>query len=185
MDWPSGEFDTVTSRIEKINMQFSKLLEEMNVPAEPVVTPASFKVSLEEIEKINPPIVENNIVSSSKEINYHASVIEKSRQTKRIPKHAIVLDMSVKDRIALDEQLEKIYSDKKKQSTSNIVYNMKNLCDSNKENVITIEYGTIPAERALAVKKTWKDILFAEVDLNKQIDVWGAVKKFCKIQIKL
>lgn len=180
MNWPGEEIDVVTSRIEKINMQFSKLLEEMNVPAEPVSTPANFKVSLEDIEQIEQPIMENNIPST--DVNYYANIIEKSRQVKSIPKHAIALDMSTKDRMILDEQLSKIYSAKK---TSKVVYNMKDICDTNKENMITIEYATIPAERALAVRKTWKDILFAEVDLNKQIDVWGAVKKFCKIQIKL
>ncbi|MBO5178908.1 MAG: hypothetical protein J6B87_00985 [Clostridia bacterium] len=180
MNWPGEEIDAVTSRIEKINMQFSKLLEEMNVSAEPVVTPVNFKVSLEEIEKIEQPSIESNIIST--DINYYANIIEKSRQVKGVPKHAIALDMSVKDRMILDEQLSKMYSAKK---ASKVVYNMKDICDTNKENMITIEYATIPTERALTVKKTWKDILFAEVDLNKQIDVWGAVKKFCKIQIKL
>ena len=185
MDWPSGEFDTVTSRIEKINMQFSKLLEEMNVHAEPVVTPASFKVSIDEIEKLEQPIVENPVINPNTSINYYANVIEKSRRVKNVPKHAFALDMSVNDRMIIDEQLSKLYTNKRMQAKMDVTYNIKDLCDANRENMITIDYATIPAERALTVKKTWKDVLFAEVDLNKQIDVWGAVKKFCKIQIKL
>lgn len=185
MEWPVEEFDEVTSRIEKINMQFSKLLEEMNVPAEPVETPASFKVSIDEIEKIGHPVIENPTINTNKNINYYANVIEKSRRTKNIPKHAFALDMSVNDRMIIDEHLNKLYTNKRMQAKMDVTYNINDLCEANRENVITIDYATIPAERALTVKKTWKDILFAEVDLNKQIDVWGAVKKFCSIQIKL
>lgn len=183
MEWPVEGYDEVTSRIEKINMQFSKLLEEMNVSAEPVVTPANFKVSLDEIEKIERPVIEKSTINAN--TNYYANVIEKTRKVKGVPKHAFALDMAVNDRIIIDEQLNKLYTNKRMQAKMDVTYNIKEICDTNKDNMITIEYGTIPAERALVVKKTWKDILFAEVDLNKQIDVWGAVKKFCSIQIKL
>lgn len=185
MEWPVEEFDEVTSRIEKINMQFSKLLEEMNVPAEPVATPANFKVSVEEIEKLEQPIIENAVTNKNENINYYANVIEKTRKVKGIPKHAFALDMPANDRIIIDEQLNKLYTNRKMQENSSITYNIKEICDTNKDNMIVINYASVPTERALVVKKTWKDILFAEVDLNKQIDVWGAVKKFCKIQIKL
>ena len=185
MEWPVEEFDEVTSRIEKINIQFSKLLEEMNVPAEPAVNPANFKVSLDDIEKIEQPAIEQSTINANENINYYANVIEKSRKIKGVPKHAFALDMSVNDRMIIDEQLNKLYTNKRMQAKMNVTYNIKELCEANKDNMITIDYATIPAERSLAVRKTWKDILFAEVDLNKQIDVWGAVKKFCSIQIKL
>ena len=78
MEWPVEGYDEVTSRIEKINMQFSKLLEEMNVSAEPVVTPANFKVSLDEIEKIERPVIEKSTINAN--TNYYANVIEKTRK---------------------------------------------------------------------------------------------------------
>lgn len=185
MEWPVDGFDEVASRIEKINMQFSKLLEEMNVPAEPVATSASFKISAEEIEKIEEPTIENSTINTGESINYYANVIEKTRKVKGVPKHAFVLEMSANDRAIIDEQLNKLYTDRKARETSGNTYNIKEICDSNKDNMVVINYASVPAERALVVKKTWKDVLFSEVDLNKQIDVWGAVKKFCKMQIKL
>lgn len=180
MEWNDKEFDNVTSRIEKINMQFSKLLEESNLTAVTTIAPANFKVSLGEIEQ---PIVDApmNTVNT----NYYANMIEKSRQIKGIPKHAIALELPEKDRKLIDSQLEQIYAAKKEQQNLNVVYNMKEICDSNKNNMVVIQYSSIPLEKSLVVKRTWKDILFSDIDLNKEIDVWGAVKRFCKIQIKL
>lgn len=51
MEWNNEDLDNVTGRIEKINMQFSKLLEEMNATSKPPLTPSSFKVSLGEISR--------------------------------------------------------------------------------------------------------------------------------------
>lgn len=181
MEWNNDDIDTVTSRIEKINMQFSKLLEEMNVSTETTtVAPTNFKVSLGEIEQ---PTV--TTPTSTVSTNYYANMIEKSRQVKGIPKHAIALELPEKDRKLIDNQLEKLYTAKKEQTETSIVYNMKEICDANKSNMVVIQYSSIPVEKSLVVKRTWKDVLFSDIDLNKEIDVWGAVKRFCKIQIKL
>lgn len=109
-------------------------------------------------------------------------MIEKSRQVKTLPKHAVALELDEHDRKVLDEELGKIYANKKMEAP---VYNMKEICDTNKSNTVVIDYSTVPAERALIVKKTWKDVLFSDIDFNKQIDVWGAVKRFCTKQINI
>lgn len=179
MEWSNEEIDNVTSRIDKINMQFSKLLEEMNTSAETPSTPSNFKVSLGEIEQ---EIVENNVELNA--TNYYANMIEKSRQIKVLPKHAIPLELNEYDRKILDEQLGKLYSTKKTQISTK-VYDIREICSNNKENTIVIDYSTIPTDRALVVKKTWKDVLFSEIDLNKQVDVWGAIKRFCNKQVKI
>lgn len=114
--------------------------------------------------------------------NYFANMIEKSRQVKTLPKHAIALELDEHDRKVLDEELGNIYKAKKNEVP---VYNMKEICDTNKSNTVVIDYSTIPAERALVVKKTWKDVLFSDIDFKKQIDVWGAVKRFCTKQINI
>ena len=62
---------------------------------------------------------------------------------------------------------------------------MKEICDSNKDNMVVIQYSSIPLEKSLVVKRTWKDVLFSDIDLNKEIDVWGAVKRFCNKQVKI
>lgn len=183
MEWNDKEFDNVTSRIEKINMQFSKLLEEMNSSTETTVTPTNFKVFLGEVNDTQ-EIAEANITSSDTTSNYYANMIEKSRQIKTVPKHAIALDLSEYDRRVLDEQLSRLYSAKKEQ-TKTPIYNMKEIYENNKANTVVIDYSTIPTERALVVKKNWKDVLFSDIDLNKQIDVWGAVKRFCTKQVKI
>lgn len=177
MEWNNEELEHVTGRIEKINMQFAKLLEEMNNTSDTALTPDSFKVSLGEIA---PEPITASIETPS--TNYYASMIEKSRQIKAIPKHAIALDLDEHDRKIIDEQLGKIYASKK---TETPVYNMKKICDENKDNAVVIDYSTIPTERALVVKKTFKDVLFSDIDFNKQIDVWGAVKRFCTKQINI
>lgn len=51
MEWNNEDLDNVTGRIEKINMQFSKLLEEMSATSKTPLTPSSFKVSLGEISR--------------------------------------------------------------------------------------------------------------------------------------
>lgn len=177
MEWNNEELDHVTGRIEKINMQFAKLLEETNSMSDTALTPASFKVSLGEIA---PEPIATNIEANA--TNYYANMIEKSRQIKAVPKHAIALNLDEHDRKILDDQLEKIYASKKIDAP---VYNMKKICDENKDNAIVIDYSTIPTERALVVKRTLKDVLFSEIDFNKQIDIWGAVKRFCTKQINI
>lgn len=177
MEWNNEDLDNVTGRIEKINMQFSKLLEEMNATSNTPLTTNSFKVSLGEV---TPQPVESNAEIDS--TNYYANMIEKSRQVKAVPKHAIALSLDEHDRKILDEQLGKIYATKKAEAP---VYDMKEICDTNKNNTVVIDYSTVPTERALVVKKTWKDILFSDIDFNKQIDVWGAVKRFCTKQINI
>ena len=161
-------------------MQFSKLLEESNLSTETTIPPTSFKVSLGEIEQ---PV--NATPMDTVATNYYANMIEKSRQVKGIPKHAIALELPEKDRKLIDSQLEKIYIAKKEQQNANVVYNMKEICDSNKDNMVVIQYSSIPLEKSLVVKRTWKDVLFSDIDLNKEIDVWGAVKRFCNKQVKI
>ena len=62
------------------------------------------------------------------------------------------------------------------------VYDMSNY-EGEKENVL-YSFATIPAERALVEKKTWKDILFMDIPWDTKIDVWGGIKNFCNIQVK-
>ena len=181
VEWNSEEFDNVTSRIEKINMQFSKLLEEMNTSTVSTSTPTGLKISLGEFEN---PIKKEEVNVVNTPTNYYANKIEKNRQVKGVPKHAITLDLSEYDRKIIDAQLEKLYSTKKSQESLN-VYNIKEICDNNKTNMVIIDYSTIPVEKSLVVKRSWKDILFSDIDLNKQIDVWGAVKRFCNKQINI
>ena len=133
MEWNDKDFDSVTSRIEKINMQFSKLLEESNLSTEASTAPINFKVSLGEIEQ---PIV--TAPTDTVSTNYYANMIEKSRQIKGIPKHAIALDLPEKDRKLIDSQLEKIYAAKKDTPSSNVVYNMQEICDLNKVDFIDV-----------------------------------------------
>lgn len=46
-------------------------------------------------------------------------------------------------------------------------------------------FATIPAERALVEKKSWKDVLFMDIPWDTKIDIWGGIKKFCTAQVKI
>lgn len=63
------------------------------------------------------------------------------------------------------------------------VYDMSNYCGEPKEGNVFYSFATIPAEKALVEKRTWKDMLLMDIPWDTQIDVWGGIKKFCGIQI--
>lgn len=159
--------DTV-NRIEKINNQFLQLLESMNTDDDDKFTPYLSKQS----------------TNSSTDFNYHEKIIEHSRKINEIPKHAFTLD-EAEYRMEIDKKLDDIYISKQLESQKNKVYDIRQICASNAENMITIPFKVIPKEQALTVKRSLVDALLADVNLNQKIDIWGPIKKFCSIQIKL
>ena len=46
-------------------------------------------------------------------------------------------------------------------------------------------FATIPADKALVEKKSWKDTLFMDIPWDTKIDIWGGIKKFCTTQVKI
>lgn len=164
MDW---EKDTV-SRIEKINNQFLELLKSMN----------------EEVDVKSSPYSSKHDTCTSGDLSYHERLIENSRRINEVPKHAFTLD-DAEYRMEVDKKLDSIYISKQIAAYKKKVYDIQQICASNEGNMITIPYKEIPKEYSLTVRRNWSDTLFSDVDLNMKIDIWGPVKKFCLIQIKI
>lgn len=71
-----------------------------------------------------------------------------------------------------------------KTSDAQEIYNMKELINSNPDNMRTLSYDTktVKAQYALIKRKEWQDILFEDVDLFKPIDLYSGFKKFFHIR---
>lgn len=62
------------------------------------------------------------------------------------------------------------------------IYSMKELIDTNPENMETFSYdeNVMKAQLALVKKKEWQDILFGDVDWFMKIDITSGLKKIFK-----
>ena len=56
--------------------------------------------------------------------------------------------------------------------------------EENKENTF-YSFASIPTDKSLVEKKSWKDVLFMDIPWDTKIDVWGGIKKFCTAQVKI
>ena len=85
------------------------------------------------------------------------------------------------------------YTNDKTNSTLNNkeVYEMSNyngegnIGEGNTTGNVFYSFATIPAERALVEKRSWKDTLFMDIPWDTKIDIWGGIKKFCTAQVKI
>lgn len=122
--------------------------------------------------------------------NYYESVITGMRTIKEVPIHTMAFsdsfDKNYKQNFSFVygkknnnlKNEETIANDTKKE-----IYDMTDILNSSSAVTILLT----PEERnvALKPKKNMQDILFADVDLRRNVDVLGAIKKFCNIQIKI
>ena len=89
---------------------------------------------------------------------------------------------------SIDSQFVKGISFERKSEVSNTpteIYSMKELINTNKENMRTLSYDTkvIKAQLALVKKKEWQDILFSDVNLFENINIISEMKKLFHIKI--
>ena len=177
-------------RIAKMNMEFSKMLEALGtveideIPTE-TSTPAEIP-TVNSTYNVGTSISQNyashyaNVISRTREIK---EAKELPRKTMGIPlggiDNAKIVNAEIRSQI--DTELESLYRSKKADRRSKTVYNMASVCEKNQD-IVTLSYGSIPVERSLTVKKSFKETLMSDVDFSRQ---WNAVKKFCSIQIKI
>lgn len=79
------------------------------------------------------------------------------------------------------------YTNEETNSTLNNkeVYEMASYNGEGNNGGVFSSFATIPAERALVEKKTWKETLFMDIPWDTKIDIWGAIKTFCSAQVKI
>lgn len=63
------------------------------------------------------------------------------------------------------------------------IYSMKELINTNPENMVTLTFdeSVVKAQLALVKKKEWQDILFEDVDWFMKIDIASGLKKLFRI----
>ena len=63
------------------------------------------------------------------------------------------------------------------------IYSMKELINTNPENMRTLSFDekVVKAQLALVKKKEWQDILFEDIDWFKKIDITSGIKKLFRI----
>ena len=125
--------------------------------------------------------------------NYYESVITGMRTIKEVPIHTMAFadsfDKNYKQNFSF------VYgqgSNRGDSEATNIpintnvkreIYDMNDILNCSSAIIISLT----PEERKVALKprRTLQDILLSDVDLKKSIDVTGAIKRFCSIQVKI
>ena len=65
------------------------------------------------------------------------------------------------------------------------VYEMASYNGENHISDTVYSFATIPADKALVEKRSFKDVLFMDIPWDTKIDIWGGIKKFCTAQVKI
>lgn len=81
----------------------------------------------------------------------------------------------------IQEEYAKIQTDS---TLKKEVYDMSNYGEQEKKENVFYSFATIPAERSLVEKKSWKDVLFMDVPWDTKIDIWGGIKSLCSVNVK-
>ena len=127
--------------------------------------------------------------------NYYESVITGMRTIKEVPIHTMAFadsfDKNYKQNFSFVYGKGCVDNSSNTETTSESIDTnvRREICDMsdilNCSSAITI--SLTPEERKVALKprKTLQDILLSDVDLKKSIDITGAIKRFCSIQVKI
>lgn len=82
---------------------------------------------------------------------------------------------------AIQEEYAKIQTDS---TLKKEVYDMSNYGEQGKKENVFYSFATIPPEKSLVEKKSWKDVLFMDIPWDTKIDIWGSFKSLCNVNVK-